>query len=130
MDLQYTYIIDGNNQSTKDKLINLLKKQDILSIVIFGVGSIAESSVIAADTVANEVISGFSRRVFWIKDPALIPFLKTLIKNSATYSIEDINTSSAIGISLSNDHEIKDIIPISEASDSLRMEIAFNNAGN
>lgn len=129
MNLINTIILAEDNQESRDKLTSLHQTDDFLVVVIFRKGPLVEKAVQAADIVAREIIAGISRKVVWMKDIAMLPFLMTLIADGPQFSTRQINADSHIGISLSMDHVLMDIIDRNPEANALRMEIAFINAG-
>lgn len=129
MDLRNTIILSANNSGSSNELTALLKKNDILTIVIFGNDSLAENIVEMADIRAEAIISGITRKVVWMQAPGLLPLLKTLIADGPDFDIDSINTNSNIGIAISMDNKLMDIIARDPEPDFIRMELAYINAG-
>ena len=130
MPLTNTIILPaGDAGLSKSRLTDLLKKNDILTVLIFGKDVSAENAVEKADVRANGTVSGIARKVAWMQDPGLLSFLKTLIADGPENTVDSIDTGIHIGIAISMDHKLMDVIPKNPDPDYIRMELAFINAG-
>lgn len=124
-----TILTAGNPDSAKSLLKSHFAMNDILTVVVFGNGSLANKVVEQADIRAEGTIAGISRKVVWMQDPGLLSFLGTLINDGKSFTIESIDTNKHIGISISKDKYLMDIIPGNPEPDYIRIELAFINAG-
>lgn len=130
MQLNNTIILPaGNQNSAKSLLSSLLAKDDILTVVVFGNDSLAAKVVEEADIRAEGNVAGIARKVAWMQDPGLIPFLNTLINDGPSFEVSNIDTNSQIGIALSMNNILMDVIPRNPEPDYIRMELAFINSG-
>lgn len=130
MQLNNTIILPaGNPISAKILLTSLFAKDDILTVVVFGNDSLAAKAVEEADVRAEGNVAGIVRKVVWMQDPGLLPFIGTLINDGPTFLVNSINIHSHIGIAISMNHNLLDVIPRNPEPDYIRMELAFINAG-
>ncbi len=131
MPLNNTIILPaGNQNSAQSILASFLVKDDILTVVVFGNDSLAAKVVEETDIRAEGNAAGIARKVVWMQDPDLIPFLNTLINDGPSFEISNIDANSHIGIALSMNHILMDVIPRNPEPDYIRMEMAFINSGN
>lgn len=130
MQLNNTIILPAENpNSAKSLLSSHMAKTDILTVVIFGKDSLAEKTVEMADIRADGTVADIGRKVVWMMNTGMLPFLKSLISDGPDFKIESIDTDKHIGIALSMDKILLDVIPKDPEPDFIRMELAFINAG-
>jgi hypothetical protein len=124
-----TIIPPGNSGQAQSLLTDLLNEADAIKVVIFGNGNDAQNAVQLADTEANSVTSGISRKVAWLQDTGMLDLLKSIVKSGSVVSISEIDLSQHIGISVSVHDTLKCLIQANPAPDSLDMGDAFVEAG-
>ena len=130
MELKNTITLKPDEpEKSKDQLRSLLTKTDLLKVIIFGMGKSSLNGVETADVRAGAVISGIGRKAVWMQDTNLLTFLKTVIKDGPELAVPDIDLTIHIGISLSLDNQLMDLIPEIPEPDYIRMELAYLNAG-
>lgn len=129
MVLNKTIILPGDNfELSKRLMTSILIEEDVVAIVIFGKDAKAEDAVKKADLRAAKTVAGIERKVMWMQDAAQLSFLKTLINDSDTLSVENIDLKKHIGIAISLTDILRDLLPIKPAPDFLKMEASFIKA--
>ncbi len=129
MELKSTIILSVDNRGASQELTELLQKYDSLVIVIFGNDSLSESAIEMADIRAEGIVSGIVRKVVWMQDLALLPSLMALITDNADLYSDRIDPNYHIGIAISMENKLMDIIERDPEPDFIRMELAYINAG-
>lgn len=130
MALENTTILKaGEQDAAKDKLQLILQKADVLKVFIFGNDQSASDAAEKADVRAGAVVSGIGRIVVWMQDTGQVPLFKMLIKDGPDIPADTIDVNKHIGISLSLNNLLMDLILKNPEPDYIRMELAFINAG-
>lgn len=129
MALTNTLILEDDNQESRDKLTDLLQRKDALILVILGNGPSVKSVVENADVIASQIIAGIFRKVVWMQNPQMLPFLNGKVHDGPQYKFEDIDPAVHIGFSFSLNHLLSYLMAKFPLPDNIRINLAFLKAG-
>ncbi len=125
MQLNNTTILPSDSPDVAEQLFkSLIDEQDVVCVIVFGNGPVAQKAIKSADVRAALSPAGFKRRAVWMTDIALWANLKSYL-NSGAVKVDSIDPSNLIAIGVSLTDKVEMEMPTSKTPDFIAMEFAF-----